>query len=397
MKQAAFLLVLFALFPSASYSEVIDVMIKGVDDGLRTSRQKDYDEALMNAKLQAIERSGVEISSITRIVNFEMKYKVVESKAAAVLLPGFQILDIGYQTDGSYQIVLAGKVQLGGSGALGAKMRRAQIAEAKAEQSADAGNCEIAIDYCRKAIYEYKKITQEFPDSEETLEIVKGRYIEKIQSKIDDLNARIRQRVREKERSKREEALRIEKEKKKRRTRILGTALNAETELVFETLWRGEVCASYIGLSDTIIFVHCTAKRSPDNWIKSMADKRAKEQALQEHHDLKVAYSELSDKLKRSGKFDTLRELIPDLKIERTQLLSFCKEKLKIIKTWKSDSFSYQESSKGKTNLWCKYCNRQHTVNDAEFVTATVEGVLTYHVKLEATVGDIFNLLKRKE
>ena len=64
----------------------------------------------MNAKLQAIERAGVKIESITRIVNFQMKYKAVESKAEAVLLPGFQVMDMGYQSDGSYQVVLSGKV-----------------------------------------------------------------------------------------------------------------------------------------------------------------------------------------------------------------------------------------------------------------------------------------------
>ena len=58
-----------------------------------------------------IERAGVEIKSITEVVNFQVKYDMVESKAKAVLLPGFQIMDMGYQTDGSYQVVLSGKVQ----------------------------------------------------------------------------------------------------------------------------------------------------------------------------------------------------------------------------------------------------------------------------------------------
>jgi len=35
-------------------AETIDVNIKGVDDGVKTSRQQDYQEAVMNAKLQAI-------------------------------------------------------------------------------------------------------------------------------------------------------------------------------------------------------------------------------------------------------------------------------------------------------------------------------------------------------
>ena len=54
-------------------AEVIEVLIKGVDDGVMVSKQQDYMEALMNAKLQAIERAGVEISSITRIENFKIK------------------------------------------------------------------------------------------------------------------------------------------------------------------------------------------------------------------------------------------------------------------------------------------------------------------------------------
>lgn len=107
------ILLLLVLFPSISWSQVIEVTIKGVDDGVRTKRQQDYNEALMNAKLQAIERAGVEIESITRIVNFQMKFKTVEAKAKAVLMPGFQVVDIGYTSDGTYQVVLVGKVNVG--------------------------------------------------------------------------------------------------------------------------------------------------------------------------------------------------------------------------------------------------------------------------------------------
>ena len=92
---------------------VIEVLIKGIDNGARTSRDRDYKEAVMNAKLQAIERAGVSVKSITKVENFTLKYDMVESKANAVLLPGFQIIDMGYQKDGTYQIVLSGKVQTG--------------------------------------------------------------------------------------------------------------------------------------------------------------------------------------------------------------------------------------------------------------------------------------------
>ncbi len=99
------------VFPALLFCEDIDVSIKGIDDGIKTTKQQDYQEALMNAKLQAIERAGIEITSITRVENFELKYDMVESKAKAVLLPGFQIMDIGYQPDGTYLVILVGKVR----------------------------------------------------------------------------------------------------------------------------------------------------------------------------------------------------------------------------------------------------------------------------------------------
>jgi hypothetical protein len=104
---------LLCSFPLQVFSETIDVHIKGVDDGKKTTKQRDYMEALMNAKLQAIERAGVEIQSITMVENFQLKYDLVESKAKAVLLPGFQVEDIGYQIDGTYLVVLIGKIQVG--------------------------------------------------------------------------------------------------------------------------------------------------------------------------------------------------------------------------------------------------------------------------------------------
>ncbi len=104
------LTLLVTLIPIFALSETIDVAIKGFDDGTKTNRQHDFREAVMNAKLQAIERAGVEIQSITRVENFQLKFNMAESKARAVLLPGFKVLDIGYQTDGTYQVVLVGKV-----------------------------------------------------------------------------------------------------------------------------------------------------------------------------------------------------------------------------------------------------------------------------------------------
>jgi len=113
------LLILLALFSAALITpfpvcaEVIDVLIKGMDDGVKSSRDRDYKEAVLNAKLQAIERAGASITSITQVENFTLKYDMVESRANALLLPGFQVIDMGYQKDGTYQVVLSGKVQVG--------------------------------------------------------------------------------------------------------------------------------------------------------------------------------------------------------------------------------------------------------------------------------------------
>ncbi len=116
MNRAVFLLIAIVLVLHTVVSagaETIEVLIKGIDDGVKTTRERDYKEAVMNGKLQAIERAGVAVSSLTIVENFALKYDMVESRAKAVLLPGFQVIDIGYQTDGTYQVVISGKVQVG--------------------------------------------------------------------------------------------------------------------------------------------------------------------------------------------------------------------------------------------------------------------------------------------
>jgi len=135
----------FCLFLCASEfvsAATIDVLIKGMDDGKKTSRDRDYAEAVMNAKLQAIERAGVSIKSMTKVENFQLKYDMVESQAAAVLLPGFQVIDMGYQKDGTYQVVLSGKVQtmesLPEEGSLWGKLRSTPRIFEKFNQARDA-------------------------------------------------------------------------------------------------------------------------------------------------------------------------------------------------------------------------------------------------------------------
>jgi hypothetical protein len=113
IKLSSILCGLILFWASSGIAETIDVNIKGVDDGVKTSRQQDYREAIMNAKLQAIEQAGASIESITQVVNFQLKYDAIESKSSEILLPGFQIIDIGYVVDGTYQVVLIGKIQIG--------------------------------------------------------------------------------------------------------------------------------------------------------------------------------------------------------------------------------------------------------------------------------------------
>lgn len=168
-------------------AETVHVLIKGIDDGIKHSKQQDYCEAVMNAKLQAIERAGVEIQSITKVVNFKLKYDMVESKAKAILLPGFQIMDVGYQTDGTYQVVLSGKVRSGKSGLKitpKSLMNMGKREEVKGDKYFKKGEYEKADASFIKAIKHFKIVLKSFPGSDEALMVDREAIIEKIESKI---------------------------------------------------------------------------------------------------------------------------------------------------------------------------------------------------------------------
>ncbi|EWH10712.1 hypothetical protein DS2_06666 [Catenovulum agarivorans DS-2] len=108
MKYAA---LIFAITSGFAFAQTpIDVQIKGFDDGVKTTMQTDYKEAVLFAKREAIERSGVKVKSLTTVKDFVLQSDYIESTAEAVLLPGYTILDIGYQIDGSYLVVLTGQV-----------------------------------------------------------------------------------------------------------------------------------------------------------------------------------------------------------------------------------------------------------------------------------------------
>ncbi len=104
-------LALIIVLPLNSVAGTIDVNIKGIDDGVKTSKQQDYREAVLFAKREAVERAGVQIKAITTVKDLMVESDFIESKAEAVLKPGYTIMDIGYQSDGTYLVILIGKVQ----------------------------------------------------------------------------------------------------------------------------------------------------------------------------------------------------------------------------------------------------------------------------------------------
>lgn len=113
-RTAAFLsyLLLVFLVGLPAYSQEIPVRIKGFDDGIRTDRQKDYKEAVLFAKREAIERAGVKIRSKSAAKDFILTEDYIEAQSEAVLLPGYEIVDLGYSESGVYQVVLIGTIRM---------------------------------------------------------------------------------------------------------------------------------------------------------------------------------------------------------------------------------------------------------------------------------------------
>lgn len=91
---------------------IIDITVRGISDQQNDGAQQDRLEAIMDAKRQACEKAGLIIESRTTVENFQVVYDLVETQAATVLLPGFQLVEIGYVQDGTYQVVLSGKIKI---------------------------------------------------------------------------------------------------------------------------------------------------------------------------------------------------------------------------------------------------------------------------------------------
>lgn len=92
--------------------EIIDIMVKGISDTQNNGAQKDRMEAIMDAKQQACEKAGIQINATSTVENFQLVYDLIESKSEAILLPGYQLMDVGYTADGTYQVVLSGKIKV---------------------------------------------------------------------------------------------------------------------------------------------------------------------------------------------------------------------------------------------------------------------------------------------
>lgn len=107
-----FLILIFFCVLPVSAQEIIEISVKGISDAVNDGAQKDRMEAIMDAKHQACEKAGVKIEAKTTVENFQTVYDLIESRSETVLLPGFQIIDIGYVQDGTYQVVLSGKIQV---------------------------------------------------------------------------------------------------------------------------------------------------------------------------------------------------------------------------------------------------------------------------------------------
>ena len=111
MYRLIILLIVVAVI-SADAQDILDIAVRGVSDAKNDGQQKDRLEAIMDAKRQACEKAGLRIQSNTTVENFQTTYDLVESQSEAVLLPGFQVIDNGYAADGTYSVVLVGKVKV---------------------------------------------------------------------------------------------------------------------------------------------------------------------------------------------------------------------------------------------------------------------------------------------
>jgi hypothetical protein len=89
------------------------VRVIGVSDNSYDGLQKDRKEAIINAKREAIERSGVSVKSKSEMKMGVLYADYIEAEAESYILPGYEIVDIGYDdTKVTYKVVLVGEIKI---------------------------------------------------------------------------------------------------------------------------------------------------------------------------------------------------------------------------------------------------------------------------------------------
>jgi hypothetical protein len=91
--------------------KIIQVKIIGYSSGNKTNLKRDCSEAIINAKLKAIERAGVKIEAISVLEDFQLKSDFVEAKSKGIIEPGYEIIEVGYDENGVYKVLLIGEVR----------------------------------------------------------------------------------------------------------------------------------------------------------------------------------------------------------------------------------------------------------------------------------------------
>jgi len=90
---------------------IITIEVKGYDDGIKSTISIDREEALLDAKRQAIQQAGVLVKSKSELKNSVLTKEYIESKSKAFILPNSRIIHEGYEENGSYLVVLKCKVK----------------------------------------------------------------------------------------------------------------------------------------------------------------------------------------------------------------------------------------------------------------------------------------------
>jgi len=109
----AIFLILIIIAPCIVFGEEIPIQVDGYSNDQYDGTQIDRAEAILDAKIQAIERAGVKIRSETTVNNFTVMKDLIEAKADAILMPGFYIVDIGYDAKRNYyKVTLIGRIKV---------------------------------------------------------------------------------------------------------------------------------------------------------------------------------------------------------------------------------------------------------------------------------------------